>query len=225
MTLGVGRKYRVTAHAQPRVHPPVSKLEGESNESVPVRTGFTRGLMAEELEGSPNERVLSLAFDHCHEMVFATSLRITGNEWDAEDVTQGVYETLAKRLNGIRDRTLIPAFLKRCAVHASLRHLRRKRWWRSPRAAMVTFEHGERGQDAHATSVVRELLGHLDPEERAAVILKYVDQHSHAEVAQLMDTSVSTTRRRLDAARKKLAALDRDDVSRMLVRGLGGDHG
>ena len=87
-------------------------------------------------------------------------------------------------------------------------------------------EHGESesGADAHTAAVVRQLLGHLDAEERAAVILKHIDQHSHEEVARLMDTSVSTTRRRLDAARRKLAALANDDVSRAVVRSLGGDH-
>lgn len=199
--------------------PPKVRERGES-----VHTGLTRALMTEDLAGAPAERVLSLAFNHCHEMVFSTALRITGNAWDAEDVTQGVYVTLANRLDDIEELTRIPGFLKQCAVHASMRHLRRKNWWRGRRGSMATPERDQQGMgDAHTTAVVRQLLEHLDPMERATVVLKYIDQHSHEEVAALIGTSVSTVRRRLDAARKKLARLATEDVERAVVRRIGAD--
>lgn len=217
----------VTTHAEPSAYlriPSVSDPSKIRERGEPVHTGLTRSLLDEDLAGAPADRVLALAFHHCHEMVFSTALRITGNAWDAEDVTQGVFVTLANRLDGIEDLPRIPGFLKQCAVHASMRHLRRKNWWRTRRGTLATLARDPQGtNNAHTTALVRQLLEHLDPVERAAVVLKYIDQHSYDEVAALIGTSVSTVRRRLESARKKLARLATEDVERAVVRRIGGD--
>lgn len=164
-----------------------------------------------------------LAFRHCHEMVYATAHRITGSRAEAEDVTQTTFETLTRKLSDLRDPARVPGFLKTTAVRASLRHLRKRRWWRGRRAALVLAEAEEATttEDAHATAAVRQLLTHLNGEERAAVVLKYVEQHSFEEVAGLMDTSVSTVQRRLESARRKVATLVEGDLQLAMLRRMG----
>jgi RNA polymerase sigma-70 factor (ECF subfamily) len=155
--------------------------------------------------GAPDDELVRLAFDHFHEMVFVTASRIVGNPWEAEDVTQSVFENLVRRLAHVRDPASLPGFLKTCAVRMSLRQVARQRWRRRRLETM-----GPVAIPADAPSraaLVRQLLAQLDEEERVAVVLKHVEQHGHDEVAEYMGVSVPTVRRRLATARAKLVAI------------------
>jgi RNA polymerase sigma-70 factor (ECF subfamily) len=148
-------------------------------------------------------RLVRIAFDHCHGMVYSVAHRITGSPHDAEDITQSVFETLARRVHDIRDPLRIPGFLKCCVVRKSSRHLRRARW-RKERLIRVSPREqpaNDADRDAHW---VRLALDRLDPEEREAALLKHVKRHTHAEVARLLDVSTSTARRRIASADSKL---------------------
>lgn len=164
-------------------------------------------------KGAGDSQLVGLAFDYCNAMVFAIANRITGSRWEAEDITQSVFENLARKLSTVRDPARIPGFLKTCAVRISLKHVKRSRWRREQ--VQLAFGHQEgltRSDDASMAASVRQLLERLKPDERTAVILKYVEMHSHEEVAHLMGVSVATARRRLDAGKKKITALVGDTV-------------
>jgi RNA polymerase sigma-70 factor (ECF subfamily) len=194
---------------------PSDSSQGQSNvvalatadARVPT-TEFHRGWRALEQRGARPAEFVTLAFDHCHAMVFSIANRITSSRWEAEDVTQAVFESLLERLDKVRDHDRIPGFLRTCAVRISLRHVQRSRWRRSRlEEAMPVLDDAATNDPVGIAALVRQLLARLDPEERAAVVLKYVELCSHDEVAELMGVSVATARRRLDSGRRKLAAL------------------
>ena len=169
--------------------------------------------MARRSANATDAELVELAFDFCHGMVFAISNRITGSQWEAEDVTQTVFEEFARRLKTVRDPARIPGFLKTLAVRTSLRLVKRGRWRRQQAAMIHAFDEDRtRSNEQLMAASVRELLGHLEPEERTALILKFVEMHSHDEVALLMAVSVSTARRRIEAGRKKLGEIAGDAV-------------
>jgi RNA polymerase sigma-70 factor (ECF subfamily) len=173
---------------------------------------------ASEPAFGPRER-LRAAFRAHAEAVHATAHRILGDSADAEDVTQSVFETLARRLDSLRDEARLAAFLKACAVRECLMLLRRRRWWwgrRGQRALTPVAVEGE-PEEAFLATAVRELLAPLSAEERIAVVLKLVEEHSHEEVAALMGISVATARRRLASARERMLERARDDVQRRMV--------
>jgi len=171
--------------------------------------------------GAPDHELVRLAFDHFHEMVFVTASRIVGNPWEAEDITQTVFENLVRRLAHVRDPASLPGFLKTCTVRMSLRQVKRQRWRRRRLEAMGPVAIPPDGPSRAA--LVRQLLAQLDDEERVAVVLKHVEQHGHDEVAEFMGVSVPTVRRRLASAREKLLAiLGKDGV--LLVFGLEDDR-
>jgi RNA polymerase sigma-70 factor, ECF subfamily len=166
---------------------------------------------------------LRAAFRSHHGAVYTTAHRILADAADAEDVTQAVFERLAlqlRRPDGIRNPERLPAFLKSCAVRECLMLLRRRRWWSGPRAAKaVAVPPIDPTAQPHAffVAAVGQLLAVLSAEERAVVVLEIVEHHSHAEVAEITGLSVSTVRRRLRSATRRLVARARDDVSRRLV--------
>lgn len=173
-------------------------------------------------QAGPNELV-RLAFRHHHAMVFATANRILDDRFEAEDVTQGVFEILARKLETVRDPAKLPGFLKTCAVREALAVVKKRRWWKGRRGTLYLQSREEAASaDAHDVASVRQILSMLQPDERTAVILKFVEHHSHEEVAALMETSVSTVRRRLDSARKRVAAMDNATSQRLLAE-MGGD--
>lgn len=162
---------------------------------------------------------LQAAFRAHHADVYATAHRILGDPHEAEDVTQIVFEKLARRLQTIRDRTRLGSFLKSCAVRECLILLRRRRWWsgRGGAKALAVFSEIHDPPEAYLVTAVRELLRLLSPQERTAVVLKLVEGHSHDQVATLMGVSVATARRRLDAARRKMLQGAEDETQRRLV--------
>jgi RNA polymerase sigma-70 factor, ECF subfamily len=159
--------------------------------------------------GAPDTELVRLAFDHFHDTVFTTASRIVGNPWEAEDVTQSVFENLVRRLSHVRDPATLPGFLKTCTVRMSLRQVKRQRWRRRRLEALGPVAIPSDGPSRAA--LVRQLLAQLDEEERVAVVLKHVEQHSHEEVAEYMGVSVPTARRRLASARAKLLAMLGED--------------
>lgn len=153
--------------------------------------------------GASDAELVRIAFDHCNRMVYAVAHRILGSAYDAEDITQSVFEVFARRLHHIRDPARIPGFLKRCAVRTAVRQLRRTRW-RQDRLVKV-LGHGDDASDGEREAwSVRFALERLDPQERAAAVLKHVERHTHGEVARLLDVSPATARRRLASAQEKL---------------------
>jgi RNA polymerase sigma-70 factor, ECF subfamily len=171
-------------------------------------------------ESPATEHPLRAAFHAHHRAVYATAHRILADPAEAEDVTQTVFETLARALSrddALRDPARLGAYLKSCAVRECLMLLRRQRWWHGPRGARARATDAIAVDDAFLVAAVRELLDALSPEERAAVVLKLVEQHSHEEVAEIMGTSVATARRRLASARRSMIARAGDELQHRLV--------
>lgn len=164
-----------------------------------------------EARGAGKGDKLRLIFRYCHTMVYAVATRITGRPWDAEDITQSSFEELSKRLDKIRYPNAIPAFLKTTAVRMAMRSVKRERWSRDRLKIAFASSLDPVEPSPEAAATVRQLLTQLEPEERAAVVLKYVEMHSHGEVAALMGVSPATARRRLVAGRKRLVQLIGED--------------
>lgn len=202
----------------------VVELPGAAASPRPAASEFHAEWMRLQDAGAPDGELLELAFDYCHGMVYAIANRVTGSRWEAEDITQSAFEALAKRLAKIRDPARIPGFLKTCAVRTSLRHVKRGRWRRDRLATVYADQDKKtRSDDAATAASVFQLLERLDHEERTAVVLKFVEMHSHDEVARLMGLSVSTVRRRLDSAKEKLIAiLGPDRLAEILGKGSEG---
>lgn len=196
--------------SQPAAHSgaQVVAFPGAADAPRPAASDFHAEWMRLQDAGAPDGELLELAFDYCHGMVYSIANRVTGSRWEAEDITQSAFEALAKRLAKIRDPARIPGFLKTCAVRISLRHVKRGRWRRDRLATVYADEDKKtRSDDAATAASVFQLLERLDHEERTAVVLKFVEMHSHEEVARLMGLSVSTVRRRLESAKEKLISI------------------
>jgi RNA polymerase sigma-70 factor (ECF subfamily) len=139
--------------------------------------------------------------------------RITGSPTEAEDIVQEAYvkayrSILDDRFDG---RSSVETWLYRIATNAAVDALRRRA--RAPEPIHDNEDVGETTwggrESAEARVALSELddwLGDLPPEQRAALVLKVVEGHTAAEVAEIMESSEGAVEQHLVRARAALRA-------------------
>jgi RNA polymerase sigma-70 factor (sigma-E family) len=137
-------------------------------------------------------------------MRFAYALTL--DHGHAEDLTQESMAKLWFRWKNVTDNP--DAYLRRILVSTFLAK-RRRRWWNEH----PTAELPESPVESEASSVdsrlsVREALGTLSPKQRAVVYLRYAEDLSEREVADLVGCSVGAVK---SHAARGLASLRRVD--------------
>jgi RNA polymerase sigma-70 factor (ECF subfamily) len=129
---------------------------------------------------------------------------------DLDDLTQDVFLILQKELPTVDLSTPLRGFLVGLAVNVARRRLRSAwRWGVVRRALPFASTRTVQPTDPSAPRVFAELfqaLDTLEPEERLAFSLRYLEQQTLEEVAESLDVSLATAKRRLRSARLKLVA-------------------
>ncbi|MCA2979211.1 MAG: sigma-70 family RNA polymerase sigma factor [Myxococcaceae bacterium] len=129
---------------------------------------------------------------------------------DLDDLTQDVFLILQRELHALDVTTPMRGFLVGLAVNVARRRLRSAwRWGVVRRALPFSLPKAVLPTDPSAPRVFAELfeaLETLEPEERLAFSLRYLEQQSLTEVAESLDVSLATVKRRLRGARLHLIA-------------------
>ncbi|HEX8344367.1 MAG TPA: SigE family RNA polymerase sigma factor [Actinoplanes sp.] len=115
---------------------------------------------------------------------------LCGDWHTAEDLVQLAFVRLYRRWPGIRDES-VDAYARRVLVNAFLTH-RRSRRWESLMADPP--ERAAGGADPTDGLAVRRALAGLAPRQRAAVVLRYLEDLPVAEVAALLEISEGTVK-------------------------------
>lgn len=161
---------------------------------------------------------VAAAFEQHGRQVFRTAYRITGNVEDAEDVLQTVFLNTLRRG---REQTAPDSlgrtpgsYLARSAVNGALDVLRRRRVGLDSDTDAVG-EMPDTAAQAAAQSVwqdelrvrLRAALSTLSPNWAEIVALRYFEDLSNVEIAELLGTSASTVAVTLHRARARLRAV------------------
>jgi len=143
--------------------------------------------------------------------VFLLIYRIVGNVADAQDLTQEAFIKALSREEQLKDLEKAAHWLSRIATNTALDHLRRNgRVHFSDLDEMPERLHVSRAASPEA-EVLREErrqlleagLAVLTPRERAALVLRDVDELSAEEVAAHLNCSKATVRSHIANARAK----------------------
>jgi RNA polymerase sigma factor (sigma-70 family) len=144
--------------------------------------------------------------------VYRLAYRLTGNQHDAEDLTQDVFIRVFRSLDGYTPGTF-EGWLHRITTNLFLDRMRR--------ASRIRFEalpdDAERlpGKEATPEAAmladlydpdVERALAALPPDFRAAVVLCDVEQLSYEEIAATLDVKLGTVRSRISRGRAMLRA-------------------
>jgi len=141
-------------------------------------------------------------------LVYATALRVTRNEHDAEDVAQTCFLELAKSAEAVK--VSLPGWFHTVATSRATDVLRSKatRARHERAAAEETDESGEAGAAeptwSELSPLVDETLEGLPEELRVPLVLHFLQARTQADVADEMGVDQSTISRRLDRGVEEL---------------------
>ncbi|MDQ1695236.1 MAG: hypothetical protein QOJ03_589 [Frankiaceae bacterium] len=141
-----------------------------------------------------------------------TAFLLAGNRADAEDLLQTALAKTYLSWTRIRDREAIDGYVRRVMVNT------RTSWWRRARHLETTaldeqpvaLRHPGRDvfADADLHDALWSALHRLPRRQRAAVVLRYYEDMSEAQTAEVLGVSIGTVKSTVSRALAKL----RDDA-------------
>jgi RNA polymerase sigma-70 factor (ECF subfamily) len=159
-------------------------------------------------EGSDGPAFVALV-DRFRPRVWSICYRLLGNEHDANDAAQEVFVRLFLHRKKFEGRSKYSTWVHGIAVRTclTLRRGRGRRQRRESLASDETIEQQSPGVDAPTEGLsldLMQMLDILDEEDRALLILKYAENYSHEELAEIFNLSVSACKMRISRARDKI---------------------
>ncbi|MBS0207902.1 MAG: sigma-70 family RNA polymerase sigma factor [Planctomycetes bacterium] len=154
-------------------------------------------------EGSDGPAFVTLV-DRFRDRVWRVCYRLLGNEADAHDAAQEVFVRLFLHRQKFEGRSKYSTWVHGIAIRTCLT-LRRGRGRRRRREDLAAQQAAVStpGESGLKLDLV-QMLDVLDEEDRALVILKYVEDYSYEELAEIFELSVSACKMRVARARDKI---------------------
>jgi RNA polymerase sigma-70 factor, ECF subfamily len=155
-----------------------------------------------------------MIYQRYHRRTYSLTLRMTGSQSEAEDLTQEVFIQLFRKVGSFRGDSAFSTWLHRLTINQVLMHFRR----RSVKNEK-TSESGEMPeQTVHGTAnpnrmpvvdriALKNAIAELPNGYKNVFVLHDVEGFEHEEVARLLGISVGTSKSQLHKARLKLRGL------------------
>lgn len=152
--------------------------------------------------------------------VYALAYELTGNHHDAEDLSQDVFVKVYRALPSFRGDSQMFSWLYRITVNTYLNRKQKKTLlFRKLIDNFDTLDHQMTNQQnenmLHLHEHLEQAMKKLSPSERAAFVLRHIQELPVREVSEAMEIAEGTVKSLLHRALKKLRkALDfyRDDI-------------
>lgn len=153
------------------------------------------------------------AFDRLYEKhneyVYNIVARIVGRPEEARDVTQEVFLQVYRSLHGFRQNARFATWLYRIAVNRALdcaRGSKRFRWLPLNEAAVMVADPADSPQTAAEKNALQDaaqqVLNRVPVQHRDVLVLKYFQDLSIEEIAEILGISETAAKVRLHRARK-----------------------
>ena len=131
--------------------------------------------------------------------LFRTTFAVAGDAGHAEDALQSAFAKAYATWHRVRSTDHPEAYVRRMAVNEVLR-ARRRAWWRAersgtpPEAAPLSAGRSSTEDDFANRVEVWEALMSLAPRQRAVLVLRYYEDLSEQEIADVLNCSRGTVK-------------------------------
>jgi RNA polymerase sigma-70 factor (ECF subfamily) len=142
--------------------------------------------------------------------VIVMASRALGSESEAEDVAQETFHRVYRKAGSLRDPARLRSYIFSFAIRVLRSELRRRKTnsWLSFHQPESMVDLGGETLDIESRDLLRrfyELLDRLLPRHRLVFALRHMEHMTVEEVAAHMELSVSTVKRSLDHAERKMS--------------------
>ena len=143
-------------------------------------------------------------------LAWRTAYRYTGNTSDAEEIAQEAFLRILDSAQNYRPSAKFSTYLYKVLTNLCLDYYRKKKPLLT-NEPFVDKSHAESSssnlQIQERDQAINQAVDSLPARQRLAVILRYYENLSYAQIAAAMDTSVKATERLLARARERLKYL------------------
>lgn len=167
-----------------------------------------RALLKRYVEAGCDQAFAELVARHIHH-VYSVARRETQDPHLAEELTQTAFIVLARKAKGLPPETILSGWLFQTVRYAA-KNARRsavRRHLHEQQLAHMS-SHLPESDDAalwsHISAELNEIIGSLSASDRDAITLRFFEQKSHQEMAQLLRTTEPSVRKRLSRAIERL---------------------
>ena len=183
----------------------ISKQKGKviplNNEAIHIH----QTLISKCQEG--DVRAMGEVYQLYSKAMFAVSQRIVNDFHEAEDILQESFVSAFKNLHSFRNESSFGAWLKRIVINKSLNHVKKKRLELSQldeRVHEQAEENNEIDEIEYTVEDIKSAMKELPDGYRVIFTLYMFEDLSHAEIAQRLGISESTSKSQLHRCKHKL---------------------
>jgi RNA polymerase sigma-70 factor, ECF subfamily len=137
--------------------------------------------------------------------VYSIALRFSGNPTIALDIAQDTFLKLLSKISDFRGEAKFESWLYRLVVNSCLDHRRAGRKWSALATLRATGDNVlQRLLRSEVEESVQQVVARLAPDLRMVVILRYTEELSYDQIAEILGCPPGTVASRLNRAHKLL---------------------
>jgi RNA polymerase sigma-70 factor (sigma-E family) len=179
---------------------------GRPRDAVSGRAAQDSGLVPQARDGQP------AADDPCFRdyvtarsrSLLRTAYLLTGNISDAEDLVQSALAKTYQAWDRIEDRAALDGYVRRAMVNTHISWWRRRRVEEFPTDEVPDQVVADPSGNSDLQDSLRRAIDRLPRRMRAAVVLRYYEDMTEAEVANVLGVSLGTVKSTVSRAVAKL---------------------
>ena len=165
---------------------------------------------------SGNAEAFALLVERYQHEYMRFAVRMLGTREDADEALQSAFVRAFRGLDRCRDPERFGAWLYRIVVNEcrtrATRKGRRERWFVHDEALIVRMAIVSDGA-AGLREEIQHALDQLPADQREAFVLKYVEELSYEEIAEITGDGVSALKMRVNRACRRLRGLLEDVIN------------
>jgi RNA polymerase sigma-70 factor, ECF subfamily len=159
-----------------------------------------------------DDAAIAELFDRFRQLVRKMLIRTLGSAYDVDDLAQETFLIVLRRVPTLRDPQLLSSFVIGASIRVAKNELRKRalrRWIGLEELSLAVPAVDPDVKDSVAR--LYRALERMDADSRVLFVLRHVEELELAQLAETLELSIATVKRRLAQAEKRFEAIARSD--------------